>query len=107
MYGDISVENTLKLLIRCKILFATRMSLIDLFDTIYRLKAQESEVLEYKDDEGIIYNEQADNEDDGSQPQQPPLAQALSMNSQYTAIAEELIAKVKILTGGQHKSLKN
>ena len=35
MYGDISIENTLKLLIRCKILFGSRYALLDLFQRVF------------------------------------------------------------------------
>lgn len=36
LYGDISIENTLKLLIRCKILFGSRYALLDLFQRVFR-----------------------------------------------------------------------
>ena len=35
LYGDISIENTLKLLIRCKILFGSRYALLDLFQRVF------------------------------------------------------------------------
>lgn len=34
LYAKTNLENALKLLIRCKIVYSSRMSLIDLFDTI-------------------------------------------------------------------------
>jgi hypothetical protein len=38
LYGEISLENTLKLLIRCKILYASRFALLDIFEAIMRFE---------------------------------------------------------------------
>lgn len=105
LYGEISLENTLKLLIRCKILFASRMTLIDVFDTINRFQISEKMLLD---------NNEKLKEEFGSEkgaPDEEKLGKAkehaLSLNSQFVAVAEELLAKVQILASGQHKSLKN
>ena len=41
LYGTISLDNTVKLLLRCKIIFASRLALVDIFDTINRLKVSD------------------------------------------------------------------
>jgi hypothetical protein len=47
LYAKTNLENALKLLIRCKIVYSSRMSLIDLFDTISRFTFSENLLLEY------------------------------------------------------------
>lgn len=58
LYGKTNLENALKLLIRCKIIYSQRMSLIDLFDTITRFTFSENLLIEFANQFGGNKNSQ-------------------------------------------------
>lgn len=81
------------------------MTLIDVFDTINRFQISEKMLLDNNEKlkEEFTPEKGAHDEEKLGKAKE----HALSLNSQFVAVAEELLAKVQILASGQHKSLKN
>ena len=101
LYAEICIENTLKLLIRCKIVYSSRIAILDIFDSISRFTASENLLIDYIGQETSV----ADNDDAEVRRQQNDdhIDQLLT---QFTAVAGELASKVHLVQKQSHlKSL--
>jgi len=105
LYGEISIENTLKLLIRCKILFTSRLSLLDLFESIKRYEATFKKL---GDQLEILKPESQDKDDEGEDIEitgdQYETIKALA--DSYIETVEKVIAKGQLLSSGKNKNLR-
>ena len=59
LYAEICIQNALKLLIRCKIMYASRLAILDIYDSISRFTASENLLIDYIGQETSV----SDNED--------------------------------------------
>ena len=114
LYGTISLDNTVKLLLRCKIIFAARLALMDVFDTINRLKVSDDLLKNYIT-EAVAAHYQMKKQSNGTRKDELALDQELrkgekslvSLISIFVSVAEELNAKIDMVVNGQHRNLKD
>ena len=105
LYGEISIENTLKLLIRCKILFTSRLALLDLFESI---KQHEATLKKLEDQLEILKpgSQEKGQEDEIVEITGSQYETIKALADSYTQTVEKVIAKGSLLQSGKNKNLR-